>query len=162
VVAHSFGGLVGPVVASRMETELLVLLAAMIPAPGETPGQWWGASRYHETGISFETKEEEIDLFYNGVPEDLIAGSQERERDHSGGWDAPSPLKAWPDVPTRYLLGRDDRFFPPAFTRALVAERLGIVPDEIDGGHMVALSHPRALAEELHRLWTEQQQATAK
>jgi pimeloyl-ACP methyl ester carboxylesterase len=162
VVAHSFGGLVGPVVASRMETELLVLLTAMIPAPGETPGQWWGSSGYMETGISFETKEEEIDLFYNGVPEDLIAGSQERERDQSGGWDAPSPLKAWPDVPTRYLLARDDLFFPPDFTRAHVAERLGIVPDEIGGGHMVALSHPHALAEQLHRLWTEQRQAAAK
>src|SRR5215218_965340 len=52
----------------------------------------------------------------------------------------PSP--AWPEVPTRFLLCRDDRFFPPEFLRRVVRERLGIVPDEIDGSHCVALSRP--------------------
>ena len=61
----------------------------------------------------------------------------------------PWPLDAWPDVPTHFLLLRDDRFFPPDFMRPLVHERLGIEPDELDGGHMVMLSRPRALAERL-------------
>jgi pimeloyl-ACP methyl ester carboxylesterase len=59
----------------------------------------------------------------------------------------PSP--AWPEVPTRFLLCRDDRFFPPEFLRRVVRERLGIVPDEIDGSHCVALSRPRELADRL-------------
>jgi pimeloyl-ACP methyl ester carboxylesterase len=162
VVAHSFGGLVAPVVCSRMETELLVLLAAMVPKPAESANEWWGATRYHELGISFATKEDEVEVFYNGVPESLVEAAYEHGRDHNGGWDTPSPLEAWPDVPTRYLLCRDDHAFPPEFTKALVAERLGIVPDEIDGGHMVALARPRALAEQLHRFWTEQQAANAE
>ena len=67
-------------------------------------------------------------------------------------FEAPWPLAAWPDVPTRFLLCRDDRFFPPAFQRRVVRERLGIVPDEIGGGHLVALSRPEALVDALEGL----------
>jgi pimeloyl-ACP methyl ester carboxylesterase len=59
------------------------------------------------------------------------------------------PLDRWPDVPTRFLLCRDDRFFPAPFLRRVVPERLGIVPDEMDGGHLVALSRPEELVERL-------------
>lgn len=40
--------------------------------------------------------------------------------------------------------------FPLEFQRRVARERLGIEVDEIDGGHMVALSHPVPLAERLH------------
>ena len=43
-------------------------------------------------------------------------------------------IDAWPDVPTRFLLCRDDRMFPASFQRRMVRERLGIVPDEMAGG----------------------------
>jgi hypothetical protein len=39
--------------------------------------------------------------------------------------------------------------------RPLVRERLGIVPDEIDGSHSVLLSRPVEVADRLHRYWTE-------
>ena len=42
---------------------------------------------------------------------------------------------------------RDDRFFPADWMRRIVKERLGITPDEIDGGHLVALSRPVELAD---------------
>lgn len=61
----------------------------------------------------------------------------------------PSPLKAWPHVPTRVMLCRDDRLFPPPFIRRVARDRLGITPDEIDSGHTPALSRPRELAESL-------------
>jgi pimeloyl-ACP methyl ester carboxylesterase len=67
----------------------------------------------------------------------------------------PFALDAWPDVPTRVLAGRDDRLFPLEFQRRVASERLGLEIDEIDGGHMVALSHPRELAEVLDRFWRE-------
>ena len=56
----------------------------------------------------------------------------------------PSPLRAWPDTPTRVLICRDDRLFPLHFLRRIARERLGITPDEIDGGHTPALSRARA------------------
>jgi hypothetical protein len=52
-------------------------------------------------------------------------------------------------VPTRYLLCRDDRLLPAEWNRGIVRRRLGIAPDEIGGGHCVALSRPRELAERL-------------
>lgn len=67
----------------------------------------------------------------------------------------PWPLESWPDVPTRFLLCRDDRLFPADWMRRVVKERLGITPDEIDGGHCVALSRPRELADRLVAYLTE-------
>jgi pimeloyl-ACP methyl ester carboxylesterase len=49
-------------------------------------------------------------------------------------------------VLTRCVIGRRDRLFPPAFQRRVIAERLGLVPEEIDAGHLPALSRPDDLA----------------
>jgi hypothetical protein len=38
---------------------------------------------------------------------------------------------------------------PAAFVRRIARERLGITPDEIEGGHTPALSHPKELTERL-------------
>ena len=62
------------------------------------------------------------------------------------GLDDPWPMDAWPAVPTRFVVCTEDRFFPPAFSRRVVADRLGIEPDEIEAGHCVALSRPAELA----------------
>lgn len=60
-------------------------------------------------------------------------------------------MDEWPDVKTRFILCRDDRFFPPAWIRRVVKDRLGITPDEIDGSHCVALSHPKEFADRLDK-----------
>jgi hypothetical protein len=39
--------------------------------------------------------------------------------------------------------------FPPTWARRRARERLGIEPDEINGGHYISLSRPRELAERL-------------
>ena len=57
----------------------------------------------------------------------------------------PHPLTRWPDVPTRFVLARQDRFFPADWRRRVARDRLGIEPDEIDGGHCGALSRPGEL-----------------
>ena len=44
------------------------------------------------------------------------------------------------------MLCTEDRFFPPELMRRVVADRLGIVPDEMPAGHAVALSRPKELA----------------
>jgi hypothetical protein len=35
-------------VASQLPVRLLVLLAGMIPAPGERPGEWWSNTGYRQ------------------------------------------------------------------------------------------------------------------
>ena len=85
----------------------------------------------------------------------IAAESLERGREQSDTpTEEPWPFEEWPDVPTRFLLCRDDRLLPPDFLRRVVRERLGIVPDEIDAGHCVALSRPTELAERLDGYWT--------
>ncbi|HET6918590.1 MAG TPA: alpha/beta fold hydrolase [Jiangellaceae bacterium] len=78
--------------------------------------------------------------------------------------DQPWPLPAWPDVPTRVLTGRHDRMFPLEFQRRIARERLGLEVDEIDGGHMVAMSHPRHLANrlEVYRLTEQDERRDAR
>jgi pimeloyl-ACP methyl ester carboxylesterase len=147
VVAQSFGGFTAPLVCDRTPVELLVLVAAMIPAPGEAPGDWWANTRYESRG---EDDDDVIATYYHDVPPALVAEAVQRARGQSGTpMQAPWPLQAWPDVDTRVLLCRDDRLFPAGFMRRVARERLGVVPDEIDGGHCIALSRPRAVAERL-------------
>lgn len=84
------------------------------------------------------------------MPADLAAEALRRERPQSGTpMGQPWPLQTWPGVPTRFLLCRDDRFFPPEWMRGVVRDRLGIEPDEIGGSHCVALCRPVELAQRL-------------
>ena len=139
VVGHSLGGFTAPLVCARVPAQLLVLVAAMIPSPGELFADWWTNAGYEESGYE--------DVFYHDVPRALAAEAKRRERgEDSKVLQEPWPLEAWPDVPTRYLLCRDDRLFPAAWARRHARERLDLMADEMDGGHYIALSRPRELA----------------
>jgi pimeloyl-ACP methyl ester carboxylesterase len=160
LVAHSFGGFTAPLVCQRVQVDRLVLLSAMIPRPGETPGEWWADTGYEQARREQDERDgrdpdDQDALFFHDVPPALAAQAREHVRRQS---ETPStvpwPLSEWPSTPTTFLLCRDDRFFPAGFMRRVVAERLGIVPDEIDGGHMVALTHPRQLADRLEAYTT--------
>ena len=148
VVAQSAGAFTAPLVCERVPVDLLVLVAGLIPSPGEAAEDWWANTGYQaEPG---EWSGDEKAIFYHDVPEDLATEAMRRGRDQS---DTPGrepwPLGAWPDVPTRFLLCRRDRLLPADFLRRVVRERLGITPDEIDAGHCVALSQPTELAKRL-------------
>lgn len=86
-----------------------------------------------------------IAAFMHDVPPGIAADALKRIRGESEKVGSePWPLDAWPDVPTRFLICRDDRFFPAEWLRKVVKDRLGITPDEIDGSHCVALSPAQA------------------
>ena len=145
LVAQSLGGFTAPLVCDRLPVILLVLVAAMTPRPGESPGEWWA-----NTGHRFPDPFDPQVVFAHDVPPDVAAASLDHLREQSGTpFEKPWPLSAWPDVPTRFVLCRDDRFFPAEFQRRVVRERLGIVPDEMEGGHLPALSHPDELVRRL-------------
>jgi pimeloyl-ACP methyl ester carboxylesterase len=148
VVAQSLGGFTAPLVCDRVAVELLVLVAPMIPAPAEAPADYWTDTRYSDEPR--DRYDGAIALFYQDVPPELAAEALNRGRTQSEArLGEPSPLRVWPDVPTRILICRDDRLFPPGFLRRVARERLGITPDEIDGGHTPALSRPHELADRL-------------
>jgi len=150
VLGHSYGGFTAPIVAGKLSARLLVMLTAMIPKPGESPGDWWG-----NTGFKSDESLSEEEQFYNGVPAEIVAEAGSHARNQvSAEWGQPWPLDKWPDVPTKVLIARQDQFFPPEFQRRVVQDRLGIAPDEIDGSHSVPLSHPKLLADRLESYLT--------
>ncbi|MFE4415281.1 alpha/beta fold hydrolase [Streptomyces sp. NPDC093064] len=159
VVAHSFGGFTGPLVCDRVSADLLVMLQAQVPAPGESPGQWWGNTGYgparqesdRHRGVPEGTEEDVLSLVLHDTPAALAAEFMaEHQRNQAPApFGEPWPLAAWPKVPTRFLVSSDDRFFPAEFMRRMVAERLGFQPDEMPGDHCPMLGHPKELADRL-------------
>jgi pimeloyl-ACP methyl ester carboxylesterase len=147
VVAQSFGGYVAPIVCAQVPARLMVLIAGMVPSPGESAEEMFA-----NTGYRPERREDasDVDVFYQDVPPALAreAIARGRRQSETPG-KQPWPLAAWPEVPTRFLLCRNDRLFPAAWLRDVVRDRLGITPDEIDSGHTPALSRPLELAERL-------------
>jgi pimeloyl-ACP methyl ester carboxylesterase len=159
VVAASLGAFTAPIVCTRRPVQLLILLNAMIAAPGET-GSAWGANtksgaarrKYHVSiGLKPDQTEDDAVIYYHDFPAKLAAQAQRRTAQEQSmtPMEQPWPLSEWPDVPTRVLAGRHDRMFPFEFQRRVARERLGLEVDAIDGGHMVALSHPRQVADRL-------------
>jgi pimeloyl-ACP methyl ester carboxylesterase len=145
LVAQSLAGFTAPLVCTRLPVRLLILVAAMVPAPHESPGEWWP-----NTGHVFPDPFDPAVVFAHDLPPALAAESLLHVREQSGTpFEKPWPLESWPDVPTRFLLCRDDRFFPAAFQRRVVRDRLGITPDEMGGGHLPALARPEELVRRL-------------
>ena len=159
VVAQSMGGFTGPLVCDRVPVDLLVLLNAMVPSPGESGGQWWdntghAQARADRAARDGRTVSDDVDAlkdFFHDVPAEVTAAAMAHGDLPQSGTPflQPWPLPTWPDVPTRVLQARDDRFFPADFQRRVAQERLGITPDQMPGGHLVALSRPRELADRL-------------
>jgi len=160
LVAQSLGGFTAPVVCERIPVDLIVLVAGMVPLPGETFNNWGSgypkAEGDGEDASAEGLGDDEIAVFYQDVPRELA----EEALSHGRGQAEkplrePCPIEAWPDVPTRFLLCREDRVFPAAWLRMVVRDRLGIEPDELPGGHTPALSRPKELAERLEAFRSE-------
>ena len=170
VVAQSMAGFTAPLVCARAPVDLLVMLNAMVPSPGESPGDWW-----RNTGHA-QAREEQaardgrwlaedpglIQTFFHDVPPAVRAEAtaQGEPVQSMTPLAKPWPLDRWPEVPTRFLQARDDRFLPLEFQRCIVRDRLGIALDEMPGGHLVALSRPRELAGRLEAYRAERQMST--
>jgi pimeloyl-ACP methyl ester carboxylesterase len=159
LVAQSLGGFTALLVCERVPVDLLVMLNAMVPSPGESAGEWWTntghakarAEQAARDGRNLAADEDLMDAFFHDVSPEVVAEAWARGEPRQSGtpFKQPWPLREWPDVPTRFLQGRDDRFFPVEFQRRVVRERLGITPDEMAAGHLVALACPKELADRL-------------
>ena len=153
LVAQSMGAFTAPLVWQRAPTRLVVFVNAMIPQPGETPGEWWdnvGSEQARRAAAVCQGYSVEFDLttyFMHDVPEHLVAemqaraGAQLDER-----FDDVCTFDAWPQIPIHAVAGRDDRFFPLELQQRVARERLGVAPLIVPGGHLAALSHPEELA----------------
>jgi pimeloyl-ACP methyl ester carboxylesterase len=161
LVAQSMGAFTAPLVSKRLPSELIVLVNPMVPAPGESAGQWWAATGQkaamveHLTDLRLgRTSFDMVEDFFHDVPpavrEAAMQAGEPEQADKP--FDEPWPLAAWPDIATVVIQGSDDRLFPVQFQRRVVRERLGLDAGAVavlPGGHLMALSHPRELAEQV-------------
>src|ERR1700712_1300817 len=68
LVAQSMGAFSAPL--AKLDVETIILVAPMIPAPGETPGEWWTTSGLPDAGAPpFDP----WTTFFHDVPEDVCA-----------------------------------------------------------------------------------------
>jgi pimeloyl-ACP methyl ester carboxylesterase len=156
LVAHSLAGFVAPLVCSRVAVDLMVMVAAMVPRPGEPGAEWWANTGHRGAvvaqGLPDDTPET---LFTHDVPPGVLASFDPPRDQTSTLFDEPWPMNAWPDVPTRFVLCRDDRFFPAVWLRDVVRDRLGIEPVEVPGGHCAFMSQPASLAAAILEAWRD-------
>jgi hypothetical protein len=84
LVVQSMGCLYCPPVCDRVAVRMIVLINAMIPAPGERPGDWWANTRQAEARREMDLRDgrdpdAEFDpfvVFLHDVPQRVLA--QER------------------------------------------------------------------------------------
>jgi pimeloyl-ACP methyl ester carboxylesterase len=159
LVAQSMGAFAAPLACGRLPVSELVLVNAMIPAPGETAGEWWGNTGQADAMRSNDLREgrdpdagfDAQTYFLHDLPPDALALLPDEEEPADSLFRTRFPLTRWPDVPTTALAGRDDRFFPYEFQRQVARDRLGLEVEHLPGGHLLALSQPEALVARLIR-----------
>jgi pimeloyl-ACP methyl ester carboxylesterase len=159
LVAQSMGAFSAPLTCDRLPVSELVLLNAMIPMPGETAGEWWANTGQPEAMRNNDLRDgrdpdagfDAQTYFLHDMPPDVLAllMSSGEEEPAESLFQTGFALSRWPDVPIAVLAGRDDRFFPYEFQRRVAKERLGVEPEQLPGGHLLALSQPEALAARL-------------
>jgi pimeloyl-ACP methyl ester carboxylesterase len=142
VVGHSLARFTAPIVCLRISVDLLVLVAAMIPSAGERLDEWWTNAGYEDTGFD--------DVFYTTLrtsSQPKSSGENETTgprrcarhgRSTRGRSSLPGTCRAATIACSR-----------PAGRSATLASASVSRADEIDGGHYVALSRPRELAQRL-------------
>lgn len=161
VVGQSMGGFTAPLVAGHRPVSRLVLVNAMIPRPGETGHDYWdntgqdGARREYDrqSGRSPDAPFDPLVYFFHDVPEEVTkeAFAMGEPPQSDMPFREPWPLRAWPDVPTAVLSAVEDRLFPYEYQVRVAQQRLGLTPEPLPGGHLVALSRPAELAAALDR-----------
>ena len=153
LVAQSLGAFTAPLICSRADVRELVLVNAMIPNPGETPGAWWENTGWDEARMSGAvtggyTTEFDVDTYFlHDVPPEVAAAGESHVRSEANAvFESVCDFEEWPGIAIRVLAGSGDRFFPLDFQRRIARERLGLEPDVMPGGHLIALSNPDGVA----------------
>jgi hypothetical protein len=114
LVAQSMGAFTAPLVWQRVPTRLVVFVNAIIPQPGETPGEWWdnvGSEQARTAATAHDGYSAEFDrstYFMHDIPEALAeemlqqakprksgAGKSDTSPDRWTARSSPSPA-GWP------------------------------------------------------------------
>ena len=91
LVAQSLAGFTAPLVCDRVAVDLIVLVAAMVPAPGESAGEWWANTGQEQAQREQAEREgrdpdddDPVTVFLHDLPPELIADSLQGVREPVG------------------------------------------------------------------------------
>jgi len=142
VVAHSVSGIFLPLLPEYCPVSRMVFLAAFVPEIDKSPMQQLQATpeMFWSDWIGKDpTKDDSIAvhyLFHDCDPETTAwALTTRRLMLARRALTEVCRLKSWPDVPTSYILCREDRTLRPDYWREKVRTQLRIEPIELAGGH---------------------------
>ena len=160
VAGHSMSGIALPIVPSLVDVSRLVFLAALIPSPGERMadvlaredvlGDTSAVARDGEGRSYWTSTDAAVEILYHDCDSRAARAMAAALRPQARTpHEQPCPIARFPDVPTSYVLMRDDRMIRPEWSRLAAPQRLGVQPIELDGGHSPMLADPEQLAEVL-------------
>jgi pimeloyl-ACP methyl ester carboxylesterase len=156
LVAQSLGAFTATLVCAWVRVRMLVVVNAMIRVPGETAREWWDNTEAIAARMAaadrdgYSTDFDPATYFLYDVPPKIIKQGEARKRSEADiVFRERCRFEAWPDVPIHVIAGRNDRLFPIDFQRRVAQERLQVEIEELPGGHLLALSNPHGLADQL-------------
>jgi hypothetical protein len=151
IVGQSYVAFTATLAAAQLRPRLLVLLAGMIPAPGESPGQWWANTGYRHA-VQQQARLDGGKTGHDDSAHQLLQrfAAPAGRGGAAQGWARGVRSGLEHTLASRYVAGRAHQVrrvpgppvLPAAFMRQLAQQRLGTIPDEIPGCHCAALSHP--------------------
>jgi pimeloyl-ACP methyl ester carboxylesterase len=165
VVGHSLGGLTIPLVAANRPVQRMVFLAAFIPIPGKAfrdqfsePGMFPPSDESTfpvsgDDGLMSWPPERAIPALMPDLEREAAMRAARSLRRQAGTPHGEvCPLEGWPDVPSSYILCRQDTQVGADWARRAARERLGTEAIEINGGHMPMIGRPDELTQILGSL----------
>jgi len=159
LVGTSCTGLIIPVVSMFRPIDHLVFVCAGLPDIGRSAtDQILHDGLLHEDWVAYSGAPDSEDaartFMFNDCDDTTLnwALTTVRLWMPQPAYDEVSPLEAWPDIPSTYVLGTKDRIINQAWARPTATTRVGKHPDEMDTGHCPQNSRPEALAQILNQV----------
>jgi len=139
--------------ADNPNVKAIVYVAAFAPDVGETlgpllekyPNKVGESFRPDAAGFIYLDRATFPDVFCQDVPEveaKVMAVTQKPL--HGSVFEATPTVAAWKNVPTWFIVAKNDRVINPDLER-FFAKRMGAKTTEVDASHVAFLSHPEAV-----------------
>jgi pimeloyl-ACP methyl ester carboxylesterase len=156
LVGHSWGGVVISAAGVDDKVKALVYVAAFALPPGVSvndvgagkPPLPWLQELQQDAGGYLRLSDAAVGKYFAqdlGADEVAVVASTQGPT-FGGLFDEKSDVAAHASLPSWYIVAKADGMIPPAAEAAMAAS-IGAHVTEIDGSHVVMLSHPQAVAD---------------
>jgi pimeloyl-ACP methyl ester carboxylesterase len=157
IVAHSLAGLTAPLVASQLPTRRIVMLAAIVGAPGASLATLAeedadrdlplgeGGIAFNDEGLFRFSESGAMRVLYPDCSPEDAAEAFGKLRYQRSMWTQVADFAAWPETEYVSITCTEDRVVNPAWSDRMARTRLGVEPIHLEGGHSPFLSRPAEL-----------------